>query len=282
MCCHACYGRYVVLHCLASVLSGPCCDHCQLLRRNVWCAGSATDVRWPISACWRPQYLAWVHCWSTHCWVRRAAGQLRISSASSRYHSWCWWYPGRCLLAWWSAVSVGRRSWDRPVWPPCVVLDCTVLSPRPGVLLVWMPFWVPCRRLRGAMNSSSSSYTVKRSSSCTTTRWLLCSTSRFQFAVSPIEFAPLHCGSMTNVILRSKHCGCQTERELLVALVFSRTPALPPLLPTAPSATSMSPSRVRRSPCSGPSASMLSNRSHVSSGGRLMFDKLLGRGKNHL
>ena len=60
------------------------------------------------------------------------------------------------------------------------------------------------------------------------------------------------------------------ERELLVALAFSRMPALLPLLPTAPSATGMSPSCVRRSPRSGPSASMLSNRNHVSSGGRLI------------
>ena len=50
--------------------------------------------------------------------------------------------------------------------------------------------------------------------------------------------------------------------------LVSRTPVLPPLLPTAPSAASMSPSCVRRSPRSGPSASMLSNRSHVSSGGQ--------------
>ena len=61
-----------------------------------------------------------------------------------------------------------------------------------------------------------------------------------------------------------------TERELLVMLVFPRTPALLPLLPTTPSTTVMSPSCVRRSPHSGPSASMLSNCSHVSSGGRLI------------
>ena len=42
------------------------------------------------------------------------------------------------------------------------------------------------------------------------------------------------------------------------------------LLPTAPSTTGASPSCIRRSPRSGPSASMLSNRSHVSSGGRLI------------
>ena len=86
--------------------------------------------------------------------------------------------------------------------------------------------------------------------------------------VSPIEFGPHHCGSTTNVVLRSERCGCQ--RELLVSLVFSRTPALLPLPPTAPSATGMSPSCVRRSPRSGPSASMLSNRSHVSSDGRFI------------
>jgi len=42
------------------------------------------------------------------------------------------------------------------------------------------------------------------------------------------------------------------------------------LLPTAPSTTGMSPSCVRRSPRSGPSSSMLSSRSHVSSGSRLI------------
>jgi len=61
-----------------------------------------------------------------------------------------------------------------------------------------------------------------------------------------------------------------SERKLLVTLVFSRTPALLPLPPTAPSATGMSPFCVRKSPRSGPSASMLENRSHVSSGGRLI------------
>ena len=106
------------------------------------------------------------------------------------------------------------------------------------------------------------------SSSCTTTRLLLFSVSRFQFAMFPIEVAPLHCCSMTNVVLRSERSGCQ--RELLIVLVSCLTPALPPLLPTAPSSTCMSPSCVRRSPRSGPIASMLSNRSHVSSGGRLI------------
>ena len=47
--------------------------------------------------------------------------------------------------------------------------------------------------------------------------------SRFQFTVSPVEFLPFYCVLMTNVALRSECCGCQ--RELLVALVFSQTPA---------------------------------------------------------
>ena len=97
---------------------------------------------------------------------------------------------------------------------------------------------------------------------------LLTSTHDIHTHVSPIEFVRLHCGSTTNVVRRSKRCGCQ--RELLIAPVFSRTPALLPLPPTASSATGMSPSCVRRSPRSGPSASTLSNRSHVSSGGRLI------------
>ena len=49
-----------------------------------------------------------------------------------------------------------------------------------------------------------------------------------------------------------------------------QSPALPPLPYTATSATVMSPSCVIRSPRSGPSASMLRNRNHVSSGGRLI------------
>lgn len=59
--------------------------------------------------------------------------------------------------------------------------------------------------------------------------------------------------------------GC--KGELLITLVFSRMPALLPLPLTAPSTSSMS---VRRSLHSGLNASMLSNRSHVSSGGHLI------------
>jgi len=98
--------------------------------------------------------------------------------------------------------------------------------------------------------------------------------------LSPIEFERIHYGSTTNIVLRSERCGCQ--RELLVALVFFRTLALLPLLSTAPSVTGMSPSCVRRSPRSGQSALMLSNRSHVSSGVWRSFDKLLGHGKTPL
>jgi len=52
---------------------------------------------------------------------------------------------------------------------PVHLLSITSLMSR-GAHLAWMPFCVPCRRLHCAMNSSSSSWMVMRSSSCTTTR----------------------------------------------------------------------------------------------------------------
>ena len=143
-------------------------------------------------------------------------------------------------------------GWTAPLCHPDTVY--LTANRGPGVHLVWMPLCLVCKRLHCAMNSSSSSEMVMRSSKL------------YDDTVTAVlnEQIPVRRSSLF-VVVRRRMSHCEASAAAVRESCSSRWSSLVCQLCCRCflSAVSMPVSCVRRSLPSGLNASMLSNRSHV-------------------